>query len=216
MSDPHRIGDLHVITDTVRQDRFDVVELARRAARGGARIVQYREKAPLTTHELVRAARAIQEALAGTEARLVVNDRVDVAAAVGAAGVHLGRHDLDPAVARRILGDAAIIGGTANSLEEAVRVAAGPVDYLGVGPVFGTRSKRNPAPTLGLEELARITAAVDQPVIAIGTITPERVGPAMAAGAAGVAVLSAVVCAPDPEGAARDFRGILDRLSGEE
>lgn len=216
MIDPRLIGDLHVITDSVRQQRFEVVELARLAARGGARIVQFRDKAPRTTRELVAVAGAIRAVLAGTGARLVVNDRVDVAAAVGAAGVHLGRHDLDPAVARELLGPAAIIGGTANSLEEALRVAAGPVDYLGVGPVFGTRSKADPAPTLGVDGFARIVAAVSKPVIAIGTITVERVDEVMAAGAAGVAVLSAVVCAADPEAVARDFRRALDRSAGSE
>jgi thiamine-phosphate pyrophosphorylase len=205
------IGDLHVITDETLQNRYTHAELARQVARGGASVVQFREKRLWTTRELVAAAVSMRAALAGTGAALVVNDRADVAAAARAAGLHLGRHDLDPAVARRLLGTECLLGGTANSLEEAVRVGATDVDYLGVGPVFGTRSKADPAPALGLDGLRRIVAAVSKPVIAIGTLTAERVPDVMDTGVHGVAVLSAVVCDADPEAAARRFRAALDR-----
>ena len=204
------IGRLHVITDESLQDRFSHVELARLAARGGADTVQLREKRPRTTQELIRTARAMADALAGLSARVVVDDRVDVALAAGVPAVHLGPDDLDVALARRLLGPDALIGGTANSLEAALRVAATPVDYLGVGPVFGTRSKASPAPTLGLEGLRRIVEAVDKPVIAIGAISGERVRDVLEAGAYGVAVISAVVCRPDPMAAAAEFRRAID------
>jgi thiamine-phosphate pyrophosphorylase len=210
------LGRLHVITDTVLQDRFPHAELARLAAAGGADAVQFREKRPWTTRALVETAVAMRRAVEGTGTALVVDDRVDVAAAVGARAVHLGRDDLDVATARRLLGPEALIGGTANSLEEALRVAASGVDYLGVGPVFGTRSKTNPAPPLGLAELHAIVAAVATPVMAIGSLTADRVADVLEAGAHGVAVLSAVVCAPDPAAATDELRRAIDAWLGRE
>jgi thiamine-phosphate pyrophosphorylase len=205
------LGDLHVITDETLQDRFSHAELAARVAEGGGAVVQFREKRPRTTQELVEAARRIREALADSRTSLVVNDRADVAAAVEAEGLHLGQHDLEPAVARELLGPHVVIGGTANNLAEAIAVAArGEIDYLGVGPVFGTRSKARPAPALGVEGLRRIVEAVEKPVIAIGAITAERVAEVLDAGAHGVAVLSAVVCARDPAHEAARFREAMN------
>jgi len=204
------IGDLHVITDTSLQDRFSHVELARLAAAGGASVIQFREKRPWTTRALVKTASCMAEAIQETSARIVVNDRTDVAVAAAIQGVHLGRDDLDAGIARRILGPDALLGGTANSFDEALRVAEQPVDYLGVGPVFGTRSKADPAPPVGLEGLRDIVHAVRKPVIAIGTITPDRVADVVRVGARGVAVLSAVVAARDPEEATRQLRQKLD------
>ena len=210
-----RIGRLHVITDEVLQDRFTHAELAALAAEGGAEVIQYREKRPLATRELVETAAAMRRAAGGAGARLLVNDRVDVAFAVSA-DAHLGREDLEPAAARRMLGPEAIIGGTANSLEEALRVAAGPVDYIGVGPVYGTASKGDrAAPRMGLERFAEIAAAVDKPVIAIGGIRAEQAAEVMAAGAHGIAVLSAVACQEDPRAAAAEFRAALDAVPAE-
>jgi hydroxymethylpyrimidine kinase/phosphomethylpyrimidine kinase/thiamine-phosphate diphosphorylase len=205
-----RVGRLHVLTDETIQDRHGHAELARLAAEGGADTVQLREKRFVATDALVRSARAAAQATGALGATVLVNDRADVAAASGAGGVHLGGDDLSPAWARRLLGETAWIGGTANSLEEALRVAAEPVDYLGVGPVFGTGSKRDPAPVLGLELLRRIVEAVDKPVIAIGGLTPDRVAPVLDAGAHGLAVLSAVVADRDPRAAARAFREAVE------
>jgi thiamine-phosphate pyrophosphorylase len=208
------LGRLHVITDATLQDRFSHVELARLATAGGADAVQFREKGPWTTRALVETAAAIGRALQGTPACLVVDDRVDVALAAGARAVHLGREDLDVATARRALGADALIGGTANSLGEALRVAASDVDYLGVGPVFGTRSKANPAPPLGLDGFRAIVHAVPKPVIAVGSVTADRVRVLLEAGAHGVAVISAIVCQADPAAAAREFRVALDDWLG--
>ena len=164
-----------------------------------------------TARQLIDTAEAMQQAIGAAESMLLINDRVDVAAAVGAA-VHLGSGDLPPQTARRLLGRAAIIGGTANSLAAAQRVAAQPVDYLGVGPVFGTASKGGrAAPMLGLEQLRGIVEAVDKPVIAIGSITAENAASVLETGAYGVAVLSAVVCTDDPQAAAAAMRAALDR-----
>jgi hydroxymethylpyrimidine kinase/phosphomethylpyrimidine kinase/thiamine-phosphate diphosphorylase len=198
-----RPGRLHVLTHPGDG-------LARVAAEEGAEIVQVRDKGVRTTAQrvaLVRDAIAVARPLG---ARVIVNDRVDVAVEAGADGVHLGRQDTAPEVARRLLGEDALIGGTANSLEEALAWVGRPVDYLGVGPVFGTRTKENPAPPLGLPALAAIVRAVDIPVIAIGNITAERVEDVLAAGALGVAVASAVASAADPRAAMRALRTALD------
>jgi thiamine-phosphate pyrophosphorylase len=208
------LGRLHVITDATLQDRFSHVELAALAARGGADMVQLREKRPWSARALVETAVGMRRALEGSATCLVVDDRVDVAVAAGVRAVHLGRDDLDVATARRLLGGDALIGGTANSLEEALRVAATDVDYHGVGPVFGTRSKANPAATLGLDGLRAIARAVPRPVIAIGSVTADRVRALLDAGAHGVAVISAVVCQADPAAAAREFREAIDAWLG--
>jgi thiamine-phosphate pyrophosphorylase len=208
------LGRLHVITDTTLQDRFSHAGLAERAARGGADMVQFREKRAWTARALVETAVGMRRVLEGTPVCLVVDDRVDVAIAAGARAVHLGRDDLDVATARRLLGRDALIGGTANSLAEALRVAATDVDYLGVGPVFGTASKANPAPPLGLDGLRAIAEAVAKPVIAIGSVTAARVGEVLDAGAYGLAVISAVVCHTDPASATRELREAIDAWLG--
>ncbi len=208
------LGRIHVITDATLQDRFSHVELARLAAAGGADVIQLREKRPWTTRALIETAVAARRALEGLPVALVVNDRVDVAAAAGVRAVHLGRDDVDVGTARRLLGPHALIGGTANSLDEALRVAAADVDYLGVGPVFGTRSKANPAAALGVDGFRAIVTALTKPVIAIGSVTADQVGVLLDAGAYGVAVISAVVCQPDPAAAARKFREAVDAWLG--
>ena len=203
-----RIGRLHVITDMALQTRWTHVEVARQAIAGGADVVQFREKRPRTTAELVHEARAVREVVQEV-GQLIINDRVDVAIAVHAHGVHLGSGDLEIEVARRVLPHG-LIGGTANGLVEARWRAQQPLDYLGVGPVFGTRSKTNPAPTLGLEGLVAIVRAVACPVIAIGNITPERVAAVLDTGAHGVAVLSGVVGSDDPAAAVARYRAALN------
>ena len=200
---------LHVITDETVQDRYGHVALARLALAGGADAVQFREKRPWTARQLVDVGRAIVTACREANAVAVINDRADVALATGAGGLHLGRDDLDVASARRILGAAVLIGGTANSYDEAMAVADTDVDYLGVGPVYGTRSKANPAPVMGLETLARIARGTPKPVVAIGGVTAMRIPETMQTGVHGVAVLSDVVIADDPVGATRACRAGL-------
>jgi thiamine-phosphate pyrophosphorylase len=205
------VGPLHVITDETMQARFSHAEIAAMASEGGADVVQFREKRDRPRDQLVEIVMQIREALGSTDTRLVVNDHVDIAISAGVPAVHLGADDLATAEARRILGPSAVIGGTANSLDEAIRVASTPVDYLGVGPVYGTRSKAEPAPRLGIEELRRIVESVTKPVIAIGGITVDRVEEVLAAGAYGVAVLSAVAGSADPRAATCELREAVDR-----
>jgi thiamine-phosphate diphosphorylase len=209
------IGRLHVLTDEVLQRRFSHLEITRLAADGGADVVQLREKRPRTTREQVDLARKAREILPDG-VQLIVNDRADVALAAAADGVHLGRDDLSYEVARHILGPRRIVGGTANSVEEARQRFVESLDYLGVGPVFGTASKQNPAPPLGLDALARIARESPVPIIAIGNITPERVPEVLAAGAHGIAVLSGVTCAVDPARAAALYREAIERFAAAE
>jgi hydroxymethylpyrimidine kinase/phosphomethylpyrimidine kinase/thiamine-phosphate diphosphorylase len=202
--DGERVGRLHVLSHPGDG-------LAGVAADEGADVVQMRDKGSSTTVERVAAVREALAAVQSRGVRVLVNDRVDVAAEAGADGVHLGRHDLAPEVARRILGERAVVGGTANSLEEALAWTGRPVDYLGVGPVFGTQTKEHPAPPLGLDALAAIVRAVHPlPVIAIGNVTAERVGEILATGAHGVAVSAAVARAADPRAAVRALRRAVE------
>ena len=204
------IPRLHVITDTTLQERHTHAVLAVLAAQGGADAVQLREKRAWPARLLIEAARDALAACQPHGTMLVVDDRADVARAMGAPAIHLGRDDIDVETARAILGPDVMIGGTANSYEEAARVWASGVDDLGVGPIYGTQSKANPAPDMGLETLARICADSPLPIIAIGSITPERITEVMDAGAHGVAVLSTVVLADDPTAATARCREALD------
>jgi hydroxymethylpyrimidine kinase/phosphomethylpyrimidine kinase/thiamine-phosphate diphosphorylase len=203
------LGRLHVITDETLQSRFGHAELARLSVEGGADTVQYRDKRPVSTAERVSQVREVQQAIGRVP--LVVNDRIDVALACGAQGVHLGRRDLDPTAARELLGVDRWIGVTVNAAERVRALRDQPIDYFGVGPVFGTSSKQEPAPQLGLERLRRIVLSTERPIIAIGGITPENVGEVLETGVHGVAVLSAVVCRPDPVDAAGRFREAIAR-----
>jgi thiamine-phosphate pyrophosphorylase len=203
------LGRLHAITDASRQDRFSHGELAELASRGGADTVQFREKRACGPRALIAEARRIHTILSPYAVELIVNDHPAVAFAAGAAGVHLGDSDVGAREARDLLGPHRRIGKTANDLAAALVAADEPVDYLGVGPVFGTRSKVDPAPALGLRGLREIVAAVGQPVIAIGGIDAERVGDVLATGVYGVAVLSAFTDARDPASAIARIREII-------
>ncbi len=206
---------LNAIVDGSLRDIGDLAELAAMAARNGATIIQYRDKeAP--TRLMVERARAIGAALAGTGAPFVVNDRTDVALAAGADGVHLGRDDMDPLVARRLLGPQAIIGLTVKNEADADAALAAPVDYACVGGVFETLSKKNPEAPLGIDGFAvlreRIAAArPDLPVGAIAGIDAARAAEVVRSGAAGVAVISALFRADDIAAAARALRGTVDQ-----
>lgn len=184
---------LYPLTDA-RLSGLAHAEQVRRLAAGGARLVQLREKhAP--AREFYAAAAAAVAAARASGVTLIVNDRADIALAAGAGGVHLGQDDLDPSAARRLLGDEFLIGYSTHDLEQARAAARLPVDYVAFGPVFPTRTKANPDPTVGLEALARVRDALgpDLPLVAIGGITRETARAALDAGADSVAVVSALV-----------------------
>lgn len=191
-----------------------LAELARAAVEGGATLIQLRAKNQ-TTREMVREARAIRSALHGTDVPLLINDRVDVALAAGADGVHLGADDMKPADARRLLGPHAIIGATLKHEGELAELAAAQIDYACAGGVFATQHKDNAAPPLGVEGFAALRRAAARvlgplPVGAIAGITTDNAGSVIAAGADGVAVIGALFGGDDVTGAARDLRRTLD------
>lgn len=183
----------------------DVLALADAILAGGARFLQLRAKRA-TTRELIALARAVQARADGAGARLILNDRADVAQLVGS-GVHLGQDDLPPAAARAMLGPEAVIGFSTHNLAQLdAAVQAGCVDYLAFGPIFATRSKANPDPELGLEMLAAARARCRLPLVAIGGITAATLPAVRRAGADAVAVIGAIAAAADPADATRRLR----------
>jgi len=180
------------------------VPLARAALAGGARSVQLRDK-EADAGLLLPAAREIAALCRAAGAVFVVNDRVDLALAAGADGVHLGQTDLPLPEARALLGPHRVIGVSVENAEQARAAEAAGADYLGVGPIYGTASKADAGEAVGLEHLTRLAAASRLPIIAIGGITADRLPEVRAAGAAGAAVIGAVAGAADPEAAVRDL-----------
>jgi hydroxymethylpyrimidine kinase/phosphomethylpyrimidine kinase/thiamine-phosphate diphosphorylase len=206
------LGRLHVLTDEAMGPPGRSHEaLCAQALRGGADVIQLREKRLRSSRPLLECASTLARTCHEFGRLLIVDDRCDLVRFAGAHGVHLGQHDLPPHAARQLLGPLALIGATANSLEQAREHRTSPIDYLGVGPVFGTHSKENPAPPMGLKLLAQIAAESPVPVIAIGNISAERIPSVIHAGAYGVAVLSAVAQASDVAAATRACRVALDR-----
>jgi len=191
------MGPLYVITDP--EAALPVVEQARAAARGGAALIQIRDKRA-SDADLAALVTLLLPELHALGARLMINDRLKVALAAGADGLHIGQGDGDPAALRRRLPPGMILGLSIETEAQALRIPAG-VDYLGVGPLRATATKPDHAAPVGLEGLARIIAAARLPAYAIGGIKPGDAAAIKAAGAVGMAVVSAVTRAADPEAA---------------
>jgi thiamine-phosphate pyrophosphorylase len=173
-----------------------VMSDVRQAVAAGAEIIQYRNKTA-DTRRLYEEARIIRGISAGTRSRLIINDRIDIALAVGADGVHIGLEDLPYAESRRLLGGDAIIGVTVHTEAEAKEAAAAGADYLGVSPVFATGTKSDAGAPCGVETLAAIRKACRVPVVAIGGIDLYNADECIAAGADMLCAISAVVTRPD-------------------
>jgi thiamine-phosphate pyrophosphorylase len=204
----------YAILDPTRCAGRDPVELAAAAARGGATLVQLRDKES-GTRALVTLARAVGAQLAPLGVPLLINDRVDVALAAGAQGVHLGQGDLAPADARRLLGEGAVIGVTVHHPHEADTVDPKQADYAGIGPVYRTMSKDPGDPPLGPGGLGRLIGHLRQrleafPVCGIAGIDHANAPAVIGAGADGVAVISDIFMAADVEEAARRVRWAVD------
>jgi thiamine-phosphate pyrophosphorylase len=207
---------LNAIVDPERAGGHQLADLAARCVRGGATLVQLRDKRS-ETRALIEEARAIKRALKASAVPFLVNDRVDVAMAAGADGVHLGQDDMAVEDARRLLGANAIIGLSVKSVDEAEAARLDLVDYIGSGGVYATSSKQQKNAPLGPAGLARIIAvlrrrAPDLPVCGIAGIEASNAAEVVAAGADGVAVISALSLVPDPETAARQLREIVDAV----
>jgi len=202
---------LYGILDVDRLGAGDLPMLAREAAEGGATLLQLRAKS-LQTGAFVTLARAVHLSLAG-KVPLLINDRVDVARAAEAEGVHLGREDMAPRDARAILGSRAVIGVTLKDQTDLAALRGGFVDYGCIGGVFATQSKDNPEPPLGLSGLAALRRAaddVDLPIGAIAGIDANTTRGCIEAGADGIALIGALFLAPDVRLAARRLRAIID------
>jgi thiamine-phosphate pyrophosphorylase len=191
-----RLGRLHVLVDSE--------ELAAAALDGGAPTLQLRLKAG-TDAERHAVAAAVVARCRDAGALCLVNDRADIALAVRADGVHLGADDLPILAARRVVGPAAVVGGTARDPLTARRLVGQGASYLGVGPTYATSSKDGLPDPIGLDGLAAVVRAVDVPVVAIAGITAARVPEVLATGAFAVAVIGAVAGAPDPRAATREL-----------
>jgi thiamine-phosphate pyrophosphorylase len=185
------------ITDT-HLSRLSHAEQVSRLRDGGARFIQLRDK-HLAPREFYESTEAALDVARERGVRLIVNDRADIALALGADGLHLGQDDLDPAAARRLLGERFIIGYSTHTVAQAIEAARLPVDYIALGPIYPTRTKENPAPTVGLEALRRVRDAIDPTValVAIGGITRANARATLDAGADSVALISALLDTPD-------------------
>lgn len=203
---------LNAIVDPERAGGRTLGELARAVVAGGATLVQLRDKLG-ATGQMVEHARAIKTVTAGVT--LVINDRVDVALAAGADGVHVGQDDMSVADARRVLGPTAIIGLSIKTVAQALAAPIDLIDYAGIGGVYATTSKDNPDPPIGVAGLRAIVEvfrkrAPRMPLCGIAGIDASNAAEVIAAGADGVAVISALSLKHDPAAAARDLLRVVD------
>ncbi len=200
-----KIGKLCVITDTVIQKKYSHYELAKMAVKGGADMIQLRDKL-MPTSELIETAIRIKKLCNKHKVLFIVNDRVDVAMLADADGVHLGLEDISVKDARKLLGKDKVIGGTAHSLKEAVDAENSGADYLGFGHIYPTGSKLKKDKPKGTRLLKKAAQSVKIPVIAIGGITGENITDVMATGAHGIAVIGWVVKSENPAQAVKMLR----------
>lgn len=201
-----RLSGLYVITEPALRDP---VESVQQVLSAGARIIQLRNK-QATTRQLVQTGQTLRRLTREYEALLIVNDRLNVALAIEADGVHLGQDDLPVPLARKIAGASLLIGVSAETVDEARQAEAEGANYLGVGPMFATATKPDAGTPVGPERLRAIKAAVSIPVFGIGGITLQNAAAVLQAGADGLCVISAIMGAPDPYTATRQFLKMLE------
>ncbi|WP_298404707.1 thiamine phosphate synthase [uncultured Chloroflexus sp.] len=204
----HIDWSLYVVTDAGLSRGRSHLAVIEAAIAGGATVVQYREKAA-ATRQMIAEAQALRELTRRAGVPLIVNDRLDVALAIDADGVHVGQDDMPAALARRLIGPDKILGVSTANLAEAMQAVQDGADYLGVGPVLATPTKPDAAPPIGMDGLREICRHVPIPVVAIGGINATNAADAIAAGAQGIAVVSAVVAAEDVATAARQLRALV-------
>lgn len=200
---------VYPITDT-KLSQLSHVEQVKHLLAGGAALIQLREKrmSPREFYSDADDALCIARA-AG--ARLIINDRVDIAMALGADGVHLGQTDMPVRAARRLLGDDAVIGFSTHNFEQAQAALKLPIDYLAFGPIYSTTTKLNPDPVAGINELTRIRAAVgSMPIVAIGGINRSNVQEVLQSGADSAAIISAIL--KNPAMIAKNLKSLTDFL----
>lgn len=196
MESAFRLPRVYPLTD-LQLSGLSHAEQVRLLSLGGATLVQLREK-QMPAKEFYEQAKAALAVAAQGGVRLIINDRVDVALAVGASGVHLGQDDMPAEAARKLLGAEAIVGYSTHNIEQAIHASKLPIDYLAIGPIFATATKSDTAPVLGLKGLRAVRQAIgDLPLVAIGGITSSNARDVIEAGADSVAVISALLAHPD-------------------
>lgn len=201
--------ELYLVTDR-GLSKLPFYEMIKKAVEGGVTVVQLREK-NLSTREFIEEAIEVKKILEGRGIPLIINDRVDIAIAVEADGVHLGNEDMPVGLARKILGKKFIIGASAGSVEEAIEKERMGADYIAVSPVFPTPTKPDAGQPLGLDGVREMKKFIKVPLIGIGGINRENVVEVIKSGADGVAVVSAIVSSVDPEKSARELRELIKK-----
>lgn len=199
---------LYLVTDRALSKGRTTFEIVQAAVKGGVTCVQLREK-QCDTKEFIEEALLIRDFLQSKKIPLIINDRLDVAQAVGADGVHLGQSDMPFSMAKKIVRDSMLIGISAESLADAIQAEKEGADYIGVSPVYQTPTKTDTAPPLGLEGVQKIRESVRIPLVGIGGLNPSNAREVIQNGADGIAVVSAIVSADDPETAARSLKDII-------
>lgn len=200
---------LYLVTDRPLAGDRDILDIVKQAVEGGATMVQLREK-DADTRDFVELAIAMKKALEPYGVPLIINDRVDVALACDADGVHIGQSDMPYAIARKLLGPDKIIGLSVENMEQVVEANELDVDYIGVSPIYSTTTKTDTAAPFGLEGLAQAVKLSRHPSVAIGGMNARTAADVMRCGTDGIAVVSAIVCAPDPCAASRELLGIVN------
>lgn len=201
--------NVYLVTDRALCLGRDLLQVVAQAVAGGVTMVQLREK-HCDGREFVELGRALKERLAPAGVPLIINDRVDVALAVGADGVHVGQSDMHPLDVRRLVGPDTLVGLSVESADQARQAENLPVDYYGVGPVYASSTKPDAAPPLGLEGLAQVRRMATRPLVAIGGLHACNSAEAVKAGAQGVSVVSAICSADSPRNAARAIRQAVE------
>ena len=196
--------DIYLITDRKQTCGKPLEEVINSSLAGGIKAVQLREK-DLDDRELFMLAKRLRTLTQRSGATFIVNDRLDLALAVDADGLHLGQESISPKDARKHFGENKLIGVSAHSLDEAVRAEDDGADFITIGPVYDTPSKRRYGKPIGLNELERVTGKQKIPAFAIGGIRKDKIREVLAAGAHGISLISSILKSKDPEKAAKDM-----------
>lgn len=204
--------DLYFITDSGLTKKT-IFEDAESALKAGVKIIQYREKNK-NTLEMIKEAQKIRQLCKKKGALFIINDRIDVAQAVNADGVHLGDGDMPCGLARKILGNKKIIGLTTHNTAEAVKAQEEGADYTGVSPIFETTTKSDAGKPAGIKLIEDVKRTIKIPFVAIGGINESNITEVLKAGAKSVAIISAIITSPDVERECKKFRNIINNYAG--
>lgn len=200
---------LYLVTDRGLAGERSIEDIVKEAVEGGVTMVQLREK-DIATRDFIALALRLKDVLKPYGVPLIINDRVDVALASGAEGVHIGQSDMPYAIARKLLGPSKIIGLSVENFEHIEEANSLDVDYIGVSPVFATPTKTDTAEPFGLDGLRKAVRMSVHPTVAIGGMNERTAADVMACGTDGIAVVSAIVCAPDPKESSKNLLQIIN------